>query len=257
MNITVLIKCNDGETEMCYKMLNDWRYFNDMFSNFNTKVTKELVSIDHKPHFVYKIPIITLPCKLITLHRIFEVHIFNITSDEYNEDLIDYLYFNGLTGRIGNIETDNYSDISDLLLYVKEKLPQVNAYNFVYEGGLSIAIYNTLTFHFELLNSNQLNPLLLSDFLQYTSIYYFPPDSYSTHNNNYTFKNLGRFIEYLDFLCHNDELELVKSINPTILFRDDVAGYQQLINEYLNKYSFNNMHWAVADLFNKNNINDY
>lgn len=170
MEITVSVKCSDQVIRVKYIDLIKYTFFQTQLSNFNTKMTHrietvtcidgETQTLDH-----YIIPQLTLECESTILLKLLypkeikhlhekerikrfsssplfqlRAHInyeieYPIKPGEYDEDLLELILYNNMYGFNHHINTNNYSNFwneyLDLPLYIKQKFPRVNVFNFL------------------------------------------------------------------------------------------------------------------------------
>jgi hypothetical protein len=245
MEITVSVKCTDTVIEIPYNTLIKWNFFSTMLSTFSTKVTKELIQENNNSYYIYKIPVINVDCKSSILNTILTGSKI-VFRGEYDDDLIEFLYINGLMGGICTLKHGtwgfNYKEYIDLLLFIKDRMPTVNTFEFLYEGGMKWEMSSFLEHLFEECVDGTMPDELIEDYLHYTSIYY------TTKG-----KNIPKIIEYLNSLCQTNKLEIIQNINPHIFFGSGYRGHNIKINKQINEYPREKLHSVLIQLLDPKN----
>lgn len=145
----------------------------------------------------------------------------SIFPGDYSDEILELLEYNAVFGLPCSIGHGKWG--FDLLLFVKERLPDTNPFQLLIDGGLHWEMSSFYEYSFRLCGENKMPESLLSDFLQTTSIYY-----YLTSGDENSGKGLQKFISFLD-----SHLEEIEKIDPKVFYRQAYIGEEHYINPIL------------------------
>lgn len=164
MNVT--IKCIDRPISIPLPKILNYDHFKKQLSNIMYKtIHKDEYSAD-----VYIVPHISVDCLSGILLILLSPLEYEIQPGKYNDTTIDVLLFNHIYDMNQRImcSTWNFNPekYMDLLLFIKQKLPQNNAFTVIIDG--KFYFWKTLLeYSFELCAKGNLYELIIGDLFQY------------------------------------------------------------------------------------------
>ena len=217
MDITVSVKCSDKVIHIDVNTLLKHDFFRTQLSNFNTKMTHETKTItDSRGNTqlidCYCIPQISVGCKSDTLKKLlrseYSDYTYYLSAGEYDDDIIEFFMYNDMYGFCYRISFGTWGffveEYFDLLLFVKQKVTHVNAYDFIKHFYFWSSY---LEYSFKICPEGGLDKSLIPDLLEYlddglSQDYHFPYDNSITSNT----------IKTIIYCCKNGFLTEIKEI---------------------------------------------
>lgn len=176
MELNVSVTCSDETIEIPLNKLLDYDYFQKVLSNGRTKMQhNKTQSVDELGNpftcYTFKIPHLSVECSskvlMILLGHTGSVYI--VRPHKYDDELLEIMMYNDMYDTCLRLEPTSYNfgmnDYSGLVLFVKEKLPNVDPYLFVKNSGF----WNAISFvdhSFYLCARDELDVCLIDDLLQ-------------------------------------------------------------------------------------------
>lgn len=184
MDISVPIVCSDKTIELPLKKLLKYRYFDELLSKRTiTKIyhnsstdNEDKNEIENKfVSYTISVPYISVECsseillRLVTNKYDYMIHPYN-----YTDELIEIMMYNAKFGTGLKLMNStwglNIKQYFDMIVFIKQKLPTVNAYYFLEESGFWFPS-SFIEHSFELCAQNKLDSILIEDLLSYLSRY--------------------------------------------------------------------------------------
>jgi hypothetical protein len=239
MNISVPVICNDITIEVSLDQLLKYPYFKNVLSGVSSNgITK----MDFKKHptvdingnsciiYAISVPYITVECSSKVLLRLFQGGEYFIPPNNYTDELIEIMTYNDMYGTRLKLKNLTYGlDINvyfDMLIFIKHKLPTVNAYYFLEKSGFWTS-ETFITHSFKLCAQNKLDFILIEDLLPYLHPYLLINSIYCFNYNELILSVLDTIVNCC--VTYKDIIE--KKINNEII--------KNMLHEFVknNKYS--------------------
>jgi len=290
MEITVSVKCSDQVIRVKYVDLLKYSFFQMQLSNLNTRMTYQMETItladggiqtlDH-----YIIPQLNVECKSTILLKLLHPKEFDFSHEkerikkysssplfqlraradyeikypikpgEYDEDFLELILYNNMYEFNHLIDTYNYNNFwneyLDLPLYIKQKFPRVNVFNFLQNHRIVNLFINH---YFELSSNGQMEAnmqVLIPDLLEYIDYGLWGVDhldfysAYLKKSNLQTLSSLKYFhqLGFINLIHQHINPDKIKRLLQLIIeghkcgcTSDHIRDYHQTNIEQFNKF---------------------
>ncbi len=172
LSINVHVSCLDGIKTIDINTLMKYPYFNKLLTTdmSNNKFTFDKIIGDKSVKYEFNVPIIKVDCGISTLEILLLQEDYEICPDKYDDQLIELLLCNDMYMMELSLYYDvtfyNRADLHSLIYFVKDKLPFMNPYDILSNGGF----HNTndlILESFKLASLNELDTRILPDLFPY------------------------------------------------------------------------------------------